>query len=73
MGVWLSAPLAGSATCPHSTRPHLCRLCDKKQVLAWFKKAHEERCDYLVHLPKERAADPLRGEAWFDEFVPRRT
>jgi polysaccharide deacetylase 2 family uncharacterized protein YibQ len=46
---------------------------NKKQVLAWFKKAHEERCDYLVHLPKEPAADPLRGEAWFDEFVPRPT
>jgi hypothetical protein len=38
-------------------------LCDKKQVLAWLKKAHEERCDYVVHLPKEPAADPLRGEA----------
>ena len=46
-------------------------LGDKKQALGWLRKAHEERCDYLIHLPKEPAADPLREQPAFDELVPR--
>ncbi|MFZ0659020.1 MAG: hypothetical protein WAM05_09895 [Candidatus Binataceae bacterium] len=46
-------------------------LRDKKQALVWLKKAHDERCDYLIHLPKEPAADLLRSESGFDELVPR--
>lgn len=46
-------------------------LRDKKQALASLRKAHDERCDYLIHLPKEPAADLLRAESAFDELLPR--
>jgi tetratricopeptide (TPR) repeat protein len=46
-------------------------LRDKKQALASLKKAHDERCDYLIHLPEEPAADLLRAESAFDELLPR--
>jgi len=46
-------------------------LRDVEQSLAWLKKAHDERCDYMVHLGKEAAADPLRKDARFAELVPR--
>ncbi|MGH7865450.1 MAG: tetratricopeptide repeat protein [Candidatus Binataceae bacterium] len=46
-------------------------LRDVEQSLAWLKKAHQERCDYMVHLAKEAAADPLRQDARFAELVPR--
>ena len=46
-------------------------LRDVEQSLAWLKKAHDERCDYMVHLVKEAAADPLRKDARFAELVPR--
>jgi hypothetical protein len=46
-------------------------LGDIDRALAALKKAHEERCDYMVHLPKEAAADPLRGDPRFDAIVPR--
>jgi len=45
-------------------------LRDVEQSLAWLKKAHDERCDYMVHLVKEAAADPLRKDARFAELVP---
>ena len=45
-------------------------LRDKEQALAWLRKAHEERCDYMVFLPKEPAADPVRADPRFDELVP---
>ena len=46
-------------------------LRNKQQALVWLTKAHQERCDYLIHLPKQPAADLLRNEPGFDELVPR--
>lgn len=46
-------------------------LGDLTRALEWLKKAHEERCDYLIHLPKEPAADPLRALPGFAGLVPR--
>jgi TolB-like protein/Flp pilus assembly protein TadD len=46
-------------------------LGDKQKALEYLKKARDERCDYLVHLPKEPAADPIRNTPEFAELVPR--
>jgi TolB-like protein/Flp pilus assembly protein TadD len=46
-------------------------LRDKEQAFTWLRRAHDERCDYMVHLPKEAAADPLRTDPRFDGLVPR--
>ena len=46
-------------------------LGDTQKALEYLKKAREERCDYLVHLPKEPAADPIRGTPEFAQLVPR--
>jgi TolB-like protein/Tfp pilus assembly protein PilF len=45
-------------------------LGDRKQTMAWLKKAHHERCDYMVHLAHEPAADLIRDERWFTELTP---
>ena len=45
-------------------------LRDKENALAWLAKAYEERCDYMVFLPKEPAADPVREDPRFDALVP---
>jgi hypothetical protein len=44
---------------------------DKKRALEWLRKANGERCDYLIYLPKEPAADPIREAPEFAELVPR--
>jgi hypothetical protein len=44
---------------------------DKKRALEWLRKAYDEKCDYLVYLPKEPAADPIRDAPEFVELVPR--
>ncbi len=36
-----------------------------------LRRAREERCDYLVYLDREPAADALRSDPRFDEIVPR--
>lgn len=46
-------------------------LGDKEQAFHWLKRAYHERCDYMVHLPKEPATDPLRSDPRFDALVPR--
>jgi TolB-like protein/Flp pilus assembly protein TadD len=46
-------------------------LRDVKQALTWLRKAHDERCDYMVHLSKEPAADLLRNEPEFIAMLPR--
>jgi len=45
-------------------------LRDFERGIQWLRKAHEERSDYLVHLPKEPAADSLRSDPRFAELVP---
>jgi TolB-like protein/cytochrome c-type biogenesis protein CcmH/NrfG len=46
-------------------------LGDIQKALEYLKKARAERCDYLVYLPKEPAADPIRNTLEFAQLVPR--
>ena len=46
-------------------------LGDIQKALQYLKKARDERCDYLVYLPKEPAADPIRDTPEFARLVPR--
>jgi serine/threonine-protein kinase len=41
-------------------------LRDNGQAFAWLDKAYEERNEYLVYLPTEPMADPLRNDPRFD-------
>ena len=40
-------------------------LGDKDQAFSWLDKAYAERCEYLVYLPTEPMADPLRSDPRF--------
>lgn len=46
-------------------------LRDKERAFATLRRAYEERCDYLVHLAKEPAADALRSDPRFADLAPR--
>jgi TolB-like protein/Flp pilus assembly protein TadD len=46
-------------------------LRDKERAFHWLRRAYDERCDYMIHLPKEPAADPLRSDPRFNTLVPR--
>jgi serine/threonine-protein kinase len=46
-------------------------LGDKDQTFAWLDKAYEERCDYLVYLPTDPMADPLRSDTRFAALLDR--
>ena len=46
-------------------------LGDKNDAFAWFDKAYAERCDYLVFLPTDPMADPLRGDPKFNALLER--
>jgi TolB-like protein/Flp pilus assembly protein TadD len=46
-------------------------LRDKEQALQWLRRAYDERCDYMIHLSKEPATDPLRSDPRFEALVPR--
>ncbi len=46
-------------------------LGDKDQAFAWLDKAYAERCEYLVYLPTEPIADPLRGDPRFSALLQR--
>jgi hypothetical protein len=46
-------------------------LGDKDQAFLWLQKAYDERCDYLVYLWAEPAAQPLRGDPRFAQFLAR--
>jgi tetratricopeptide (TPR) repeat protein len=46
-------------------------LGDKDQAFQWLNKAYDERCDYLINLPSEPLADPLRSDARFAELLRR--
>jgi hypothetical protein len=37
----------------------------------WLDKAYEERCDFLVYLPTDPMADPLRTDARFPALLER--
>ncbi|HXY51881.1 MAG TPA: tetratricopeptide repeat protein [Terriglobales bacterium] len=44
---------------------------DKEQAFQWLDKAYAERSEYLVYLPTEPLADPLRGDPRFDQLLKR--
>jgi serine/threonine-protein kinase len=46
-------------------------LGDKNHAFAWFDKAYAERCEYLVYLPTEPMADPLRSDPRFTALMER--
>jgi tetratricopeptide (TPR) repeat protein len=46
-------------------------LGDKDQAFAWLDKAFAERCEYLVYLPTEPMADPLRNDPRFAALLER--
>jgi Flp pilus assembly protein TadD len=46
-------------------------LGDQNQAFAWLDKAYAERCEYLVYLPTEPMADPLRTDPRFPELLKR--
>jgi tetratricopeptide (TPR) repeat protein len=46
-------------------------LRDQVQAFRWLRRAYQERCDYLVHLPQEPATDVLRSDPRFAALVPR--
>jgi TolB-like protein/Flp pilus assembly protein TadD len=46
-------------------------LRDTERAISYLRKARDERCDYLLHLHHEPAADSVRSDPRFDELVPR--
>jgi TolB-like protein/Tfp pilus assembly protein PilF len=46
-------------------------LGDKDQAFAWLDKAYQERCDYLIYLPTDPMADPLRSDPRFAALLER--
>jgi len=46
-------------------------LGDKDEAFAWLDKAYAERCEYLVYLPTEPVADPLRSDPRFPALLQR--
>jgi serine/threonine protein kinase/Tfp pilus assembly protein PilF len=46
-------------------------LSDNNQAFAWLDRAYEERCDYLVYLPTDPMADPLRSDPRFPALLER--
>jgi serine/threonine-protein kinase len=46
-------------------------LRDNDQAFAWLNKAYEERSEYLVYLPTEPMADPLRSDPRFPALLAR--
>jgi TolB-like protein/Tfp pilus assembly protein PilF len=46
-------------------------LGDKNHAFEWLDKAYAERCEYLVYLPTEPIADPLRNDSRFDALLKR--
>lgn len=46
-------------------------LGQKDDAFRWLDKAYDERCEYLVYLPTEPMADPLRSDPRFTRFLGR--
>ena len=46
-------------------------LHDSNNAFAWLNRAADERCEYLLYLPSEPLADPLRGDPRFQELLNR--
>ena len=46
-------------------------LDDKDRAFQWLDQAYEEDCEYLVYLPTEPMADPLRSDLRFAHLLQR--
>ena len=46
-------------------------LHDLDNAFMWLNRAADERCEYLVYLPSEPLADPLRGDPRFEQLLKR--
>jgi len=46
-------------------------LHDLDHAFEWLSKAYDERCEYLVYLPTEPLADPLRADPRFAQLLGR--
>jgi TolB-like protein/Tfp pilus assembly protein PilF len=46
-------------------------LNEKDEAFRWLDKAFDERCEYLVYLPTEPLADPLRSDPRFAQLLQR--
>ncbi len=46
-------------------------LRDTNHAFEWLDKAYNERCEYLVYLPTEPLADPLRNDPRFPKLLQR--
>ena len=46
-------------------------LGDRDLAFAWFDKAYEERCNYLIYLSVEPSLDTIRGDPRYVELVGR--
>jgi eukaryotic-like serine/threonine-protein kinase len=46
-------------------------LGDNNQAFTWLDKAYEEHCDFLVYLPTDPMADPLRNDPRFPALLER--
>ena len=44
---------------------------DTEQAFAWFERAFEERCNYLIYLGVEPTLDRLRSDARFEDLMRR--
>jgi hypothetical protein len=46
-------------------------LGDFDSAFRYFNKAAEERCEYLIYVPREPMADPLRSDPRLEQFLNR--
>ena len=46
-------------------------LGEKDKAFQWLDRAYDERCEYLVYLPTEPMADPLRSDTRFSHLIGR--
>jgi TolB-like protein/Flp pilus assembly protein TadD len=46
-------------------------LGENDRAFEWLDKAADERCDYLVYIPTDPSADPLRRDPRFEKLLKR--
>ena len=46
-------------------------LGDRDRAFQWLDQAYDEDCEYLVYLPTEPIADPLRADPRFSQLLQK--